>query len=269
MAELVRELRPLSRAAPTSKPRSHSMAIRVVAHERQPMPVVESEDAMDDTDITETDVKMSDANMDELVAITSANDFPAKHWQEDTDITISPPPPVTEPTTSAAEHTPLVAEPTIYDCVVALLAGVAAMELANSTTITRIDVIEHDFDARISSMRAEFSTMQLNFNGMEGIVVNPSFPPPMMAPTAGSSATAMGMRYLTDVFDPSVAPTANLVGVAQALASRLFACPDVQGSMFISGQPSYESAQAGLSSAPAVQSQFSVSLAASETHSLP
>jgi hypothetical protein len=98
-------------------------------------------------------MKMSSvANMEQPVPIASVNDFPAQHWQEDTDVTIPPPPPVTKPTPLAppptpstappmpliadptpivANPTPLVADPMIHDRVVALAARVSAMELAD------------------------------------------------------------------------------------------------------------------------------------------
>ncbi|KAG1847316.1 hypothetical protein DFJ58DRAFT_730198 [Suillus subalutaceus] len=98
---------------------------------------------------------------------------------------------------------------------------------------------------------------------------DPSFPPPAMGPTSGSTATAMGIKYLTGVFGPSVAPNANSVAVGQPSASRPFSRPDVQGSTFSSGQPSSESVQASPSSAPAIQCDFSVSCPASTTSSLP
>lgn len=273
-----------------------------------------SDDADDDTKTS------PDVDMEQPMDMASVNDFPAEHWQEDTDTTIHPPPPVAEPTPSAApptslvadstplmadpaplvadptpvvvdptpvvaDPTPLVAEPTIHDRVVDLVARVSAMELAERGTIARIDAMEREFDSRISSMRAEFSAVQLSFSGTVDVVhglvtlveklrrectqTNPSFLPPVMAPVVGSSATAMGRRYLTGVFDASVAPNANSVGVAQASASCSFSRPDGQASTFTSGQPSSEPALAGPSSAPAVNSHFSLSSPASATHSLP
>ncbi|KAG2134171.1 uncharacterized protein EDB93DRAFT_1254603 [Suillus bovinus] len=100
-------------------------------------------------------------------------------------------------------------------------------------------------------------------------VLNPSLPLPTMSHSHGSSATAMGMRYLNSVFGPLVAPNPPSVGGGQASASHPFSRPDVQGSTFTSGQPSSGSAQAGPSSAPAFQSHFNVTSPASDTHSLP
>ncbi|KAG2738520.1 hypothetical protein P692DRAFT_201812044 [Suillus brevipes Sb2] len=86
----------------------------------QPTPIVESEDAGDDTvvPIAEDDIVMSDAagtdqqtdvaaprhTGDHPATIASVNDFPPDHWLEESDaITIPPPPPTAEPTTSAVE----------------------------------------------------------------------------------------------------------------------------------------------------------------------
>ncbi|KAG2741699.1 hypothetical protein P692DRAFT_201810151 [Suillus brevipes Sb2] len=145
------------------------------------------------------------------------------------------------------------------------------MEMADRATHARIDAVEQDFDSRITSMRAEFAAVQLSFNqtvevvtGLSNLVeklrqdrsmFNPSFPPPMLGSAGGSTATAMGVRYLPGVFGPSVVPTSAAVG--QTSASRL-GRPDVQGSTFTSGQPSSESVQAGPSSAPAVQGDLGV-----------
>ncbi|KAG1820927.1 uncharacterized protein BJ212DRAFT_1297408 [Suillus subaureus] len=170
-------------------------------------------------------------------AMVLANNFPLDHWQEDTnDIPIPLPLPAAKPTTLAAEWT-------IHDCMVVLAARVTAMEMANHNTLARVDAMEQEFNACISSMQAKFSAMQLSFNGtvdtvqglanmvkklwQECTVLNPSFPPPMMGPTSGSSATAMGVRYLTGVFGPSVTPTANSVSIGQPSASHPFSRPDV------------------------------------------
>ncbi|KAG2071145.1 hypothetical protein BDR04DRAFT_1154761 [Suillus decipiens] len=76
------------------------------------MPVVESEDTMDDADVAvaaHEDVKMShetnakqpthiaamtlmEPEVDHLAAIASADDFPTDHWQEDPDTIVMPPP---------------------------------------------------------------------------------------------------------------------------------------------------------------------------------
>ncbi|KAG1766135.1 hypothetical protein EV702DRAFT_1257295 [Suillus placidus] len=195
--------------------------------------------------------------VNQLTAMASTNDFPADHWPEETNnIPIPPPPP----------PPPLAAEPTVHECVAVLVARVAAMEMADRDTQARIDAMEQDFDSRITSMRAKFTNVQLSFNQMVDVVTglsdmvekfrqehsfpNPSFPPPVMVPTGGSTATAMGVKYLTGVFGPSLAPNAD----SQPSASRPFSRPDVQGSTFTSGQPSSESVEAGPSSGPAIPS---------------
>ncbi|KAG1832629.1 hypothetical protein DFJ58DRAFT_847963 [Suillus subalutaceus] len=302
MAEPVRSSRPRSKAplASTSKPQPR--ATRAASHARLPPPVVESEDAMDDEDVAveaDEDVTMSHAadteqktdvtvvtpseTVDRPAAMASAKDLPADHWQEVTDDTpILPPPPhlLLRP-----NPLPSSAKPTIHDRVVSLAARVAAMEMADHNTLTRVNAMEHDFDSRISSMRAEFSDVQLSFNAMvdvvnglanmvekmrqERSVLNTSFPPPAIGPTGASTATDMGIRYLTGVFGPSVAPNADSVAVGQPSASRPFGRPDVQGRTFTSGQPSSELVQVGPSSAPPIQCDLSVSCPASTTSSLP
>ncbi|KAG1828769.1 hypothetical protein DFJ58DRAFT_848923 [Suillus subalutaceus] len=302
MAEPVRSSRPRSKAplASTSKPQPR--ATRAASHARLPPPVVESEDAMDDEDVAveaDEDVTMSHAadteqktdvaavmpseTVDRPAAMASAKDFPADHWQEVTDDTpILPPPP---PPAPAAKPTTSSAKPTIHDRVVSLAVRVTAMEMADRNTLARVNAMEHDFDSRISSMRAEFSDVQLSFNAMvdvvnglanmvkkmrqEHSVLNTSFPPPAIGPTGASTATDMGIRYLTGVFGPSVAPNADSVAVGQPSASRPFGRPDVQGRTFTSGQPSSELVQASPSSAPPIQCDLSVSCPASTTSSLP
>ncbi|KAG1862828.1 hypothetical protein DFJ58DRAFT_725311 [Suillus subalutaceus] len=298
----VRSSRPWSKAPLVSTSKPQPRATRAASHACLPPPVVESEDAMDDEDVAveaDEDVAMSHAadteqqtdvtavmpseTVDWPAAMASAKDFPADHWQEVTDKTpiIPPPPPpapVAKPTTSSAE-------PTIHDRVVSLVARVAAMEMANCNTLARVDAIEHDFDSHISSMRAEFSDVQLSFNAtvdvvnglanmvekmrQECSVLNTSFPPPAIGLTGASTATDMGIKYLTGVFGPSVAPNADSVTIGQPSASCPFGRPDVQGSTFTSGQPSSESVQAGPSSAPPIQCDLSVSCPASTTSSLP
>ncbi|KAG2737164.1 hypothetical protein P692DRAFT_201813050, partial [Suillus brevipes Sb2] len=213
---------PTEPAAPTSKSGLRSRSTRATSRARQPTPIVESEDAGDDTVVptAEDDIVMSDAaetdqqtgvaaprhTGDHPATIASANDFPPDHWLEESDaITIPPPPPTAEPTTSAVE-------PTVHERVVALAARVAAMEMADRDTHARIDAVEQDCDSRITSMRAEFAAVQLSFNqtvevvtGLSNLVeklrqdrsiFNPSFPPPMLGSAGGSTATAMGVRYL-------------------------------------------------------------------------
>ncbi|KAG1834618.1 hypothetical protein DFJ58DRAFT_735784 [Suillus subalutaceus] len=306
MAELVQSSRPRSKAplASTSKPQPR--ATRAASHARLPPPVVESEDTMDDEDVAveaDEDIAMSHAadteqqtdvaavtpseTVNRPAAMASAKDFPADHWQEVTDDTpiLPPPPPPPPPPAPAAKPTTSSAELTIHDCVVSLAARVAAMEMADRNTLARVDAMEHNFNSCISSMRAEFSDVQLSFNAtvdvvnglanmvekmrQERSVLNTSFPPPAIGPTGASTATDMGIRYLTGVFGPSVAPNADSVAVSQPSASRPFGRPDVQGRTFTSGQPSSESVQAGPSSAPPIQCDLSVSCPASTTSSLP
>ncbi|KAG1870088.1 hypothetical protein DFJ58DRAFT_722991 [Suillus subalutaceus] len=285
----------------TSKPQPR--ATRAASHACLPPPVVESEDAMDDEDVAveaDEDIAMSHAanteqktdvaavtpseTIDWLAAMASAKDFPADHWQEVTDDTpILPPPP--PPPAPAAKPTTSLAKPTIHNRVVSLAARVTAMEMANRNTLARVDAMEHDFDSCISSMQAKFSDVQLSFNAtvdvvnglanmvekmrQEHSVLNTSFPPPAIGPTGASTATDMGIRYLTGVFGPLVAPNADSVAVSQPSASHPFGRPDVQDRTFTSGQPSSESVQAGPSSAPPIQCDLSVSCPASTTSSLP
>ncbi|KAG1776911.1 hypothetical protein EV702DRAFT_1227857 [Suillus placidus] len=281
MAEPVQPSCPRSKSTPASKSKPKSRLTRAASRACPPTPVVESEDSVDDTDVAvDQDIVMSHVadterqtdvaavtpseTVNQLTAMASTNDFPADHWPEETNnIPIPPPPPPPPP--------PLAAELTVHECVAALVARVAAM----------IDAMEQDFDSRITSMRAEFTDVQLSFNQMVDVVTglsnmvekfrqehsfpNPSFPPPVMVPTGGSTATAMGVKYLTGVFGPSLAPNAD----SQPSASRPFGRPDVQGSTFTSGQPSSESVEAGPSSGPTIPSDVSVSSPASVAPSLP
>ncbi|KAG1865935.1 hypothetical protein DFJ58DRAFT_724324 [Suillus subalutaceus] len=228
-------------------------------------------------------MRMSLFEADEDVAMSHAADTKQKTDEVTDDTPILPPPP--PPPAPAAKPTTSLAEPTIHDCVVSLAARVAAMEMADHNTLARVDAMEHDFDSRISSMRAEFSDVQLSFNAtvdvvnglanmvekmrQERSVLNTSFPPPVIGSTGASTATDMGIRYLTGVFGPSVAPNADSVAIGQPSASHPFGHPDVQGRTFTSGQPSSESVQAGPSSAPPIQCDLSVSCPASTTSSLP
>jgi hypothetical protein len=130
---------------------------------------------------------------DQPAAIASADDFPAKHWLEDTDdIPIPIPPP-----TPAADRLSLASEPsspTICQCLLALMSQVTAMQIADDHAVARMDTMEHEFDTHISSMHTELSSMQLDVsttmtlvNGLVSIVVklwqerilpNPLFPLP-------------------------------------------------------------------------------------------
>ncbi|KAG1770165.1 hypothetical protein EV702DRAFT_1202577 [Suillus placidus] len=297
--EQVRESRPWSKAPPATKSRAQSRATQATSRVHQPTPAMDSKDAMEDTDdavAAHEDIDMSheadneqhtdiavvapkEPEVEQPAAIASAEDITAQNLQEDAipipppspALPIPPPPPATEPTT--------------HECLIALTAQVAAMEMADRNALTRVDAMELDFDSRICSMSAELSAMQFDVsatvtlvNGLlnmveklqqERSVPNPSFLPPTMGPSHGSSATAMGMRYLNGVFGPSVTPNIDSVDVGQPSVSRPFGRPDAQGSTFTSGQESSGSAQAGPSSAPAFPSHFTTASPASETNSLP
>ncbi|KAG2065162.1 hypothetical protein BDR04DRAFT_1122052 [Suillus decipiens] len=72
--------------------------------------------------------------VDHPAAITSADDFPADHWQEDPDTIIMPPlspPYFLSPPPHLTEPTILDVKSTVHDWVVALAACVAAMEVAD------------------------------------------------------------------------------------------------------------------------------------------
>ncbi|KAG1836548.1 hypothetical protein DFJ58DRAFT_734902 [Suillus subalutaceus] len=252
---------PRSKPASASKHRAQSRTTRATSHVRQPTPILESEEeeAVEDTDVPVTgddDAKMdgdAEAEQDTDIAtkmpeaIASAADFPADHWQEETNniaIPIAIPPPI--PVADCLSLPSAPSSPTIHNCMLALMAQVTAMQMANENALARMDVMEHDFDTRISSMCAELSAMQLNVgatvtlvDGLVGLVEklqqewvlpNPSFPPPTMRQGNESSATALSMRYLNSVFDPSVAPIPLSVGINQTLASRTFGRSDMQGS---------------------------------------
>ncbi|KAG2033061.1 hypothetical protein BDR03DRAFT_985233 [Suillus americanus] len=249
---------PRSRAVLASKSKPQHRTTRAASCAHQPIPVVESEDAMEDSDVADQDINMSHAAdteqetdvaavtstepVNQAPAIVSADDFTPKHWQEPADpISIPPPPsppaPIDPPTSSA--------EPSIHDRVVALTAQVAAMTMANRNALARVDAMECDFDARISSMRAEFSALQLDFSATVTLVnnlvivvenlrqkyaiLNPLFPPPVMTLGHGSSATAMGMQYTTGVYGPSLAPMTPLVPIGQPSASGSVSLPVMQG----------------------------------------
>jgi hypothetical protein len=165
---------------------------------------------------------------DQPAAIASADDFPAKHWLEDTnDIPIPIPPP-----TPAADCLSLASEPsspTIRQRPLALTSQVTAMQIADDHAVARMDAMEHEFDTRISSMCAKLSSMQLDVsttvtlvNGLVGIVEklrqehilpNPLFQPPAIRHGNESLATAFGMRYLNGVYGPLVAPVTLSAGV--------------------------------------------------------
>ncbi|KAG1779890.1 hypothetical protein EV702DRAFT_1194642 [Suillus placidus] len=123
--------------------------------------------------------------------------------------------------------------------------------------------------AWISSSQLRIFVLYSDVMSVNVIVPNLSFLPPTMGPSHGSSATAMGMRYLNGVFGPSVTPNTDSVNIGRPSVSRPFGRPDAQGSTFTSGQESSGSAQAGPSSAPAFPSHFTATSPASETNSLP
>ncbi|KAG2066228.1 hypothetical protein BDR04DRAFT_1160499, partial [Suillus decipiens] len=107
----------------------------VTSHAHQPTPIVESEDAMEDSDVADQDIDMSHAAdteqetdvaavtssepVNQAPAIMSANDFTPEHWQEPADPISIPPPP--SPPASIDPLTSL-AELSIHDHVVALMA---------------------------------------------------------------------------------------------------------------------------------------------------
>ncbi|KAG2070124.1 hypothetical protein BDR04DRAFT_1155924 [Suillus decipiens] len=129
----VRVSHPQLKATPVLKSKLASRMTRGTSRACPLMPVVESEDAMDDADVAvaaHEDVEMShEANakwpthiaamtpmepkVDHPAAIASADDFPADHWQEDPNTVfmpppsppyfLSPPPHLTEPTILDAE----------------------------------------------------------------------------------------------------------------------------------------------------------------------
>jgi len=183
------------------------------------------------TDITAEMLVVADDQImaDQPAAITSADDFPAKHWLEDTnDIPIPIPPP-----TPVADHFSLASEPsspTIRQCLLALMSQVTAMQITDDHAVARMDAMEHEFDTHISLMCAKLSSMQLDVsttvtlvNGLVGIVEklqqehilpNPLFQPPAIRHGNESLATAFGMRYLNGVYGPSVAPVTLSAGVS-------------------------------------------------------
>ncbi|KAG1843072.1 hypothetical protein C8R48DRAFT_780809 [Suillus tomentosus] len=300
---------PRPKAAPASKSKAKSRTTRATSRARPPTPMVESEDSVEDpevsatghddaemdlvtdaeqhTDIaTEMSAEAADQIMDDQPgAIASADDFPHDHWLEDTHNLPVPHVPPTH-VADAVSLPSAPSAPTILDCVLALTAQVNAMQTADDNALARVNAMEHDFDARISSMCAELSAMQLDVgttvtlvNGLvslveklrqEHVLANPSFPPPMVSHGNDSTATAFGMRYLNDVFGPSIAPMPLSVGVGQTSASRSFGRPDMQGSTSISGHLSSVSAHAGPSSTPAPgESHFAVKPPPPATNSPP
>ncbi|KAG1797137.1 uncharacterized protein HD556DRAFT_1466784 [Suillus plorans] len=259
---------PRPKAAPASKSKAQSRTTRATSRARPPTPMVESEDSVEDpevsvaghddadmdlvtdaeqhTDIpTEMLAEAADQIMvDQPGAIASVDDFPHDHWLENTDDLPVPHVPPTH-VADAVSLPSAPPAPTILEHVLALTAQVNAMQTADDNALARVNAIKHDFDARISSMRAELSAVQLDVgttvmlvNGLVGLVeklrqervlANPSFPPPMVSHGNDSTATAFGMRYLNGVFGPSIAPIPLSVGVGQTVISRI---PDLHPTIF-------------------------------------
>ncbi|KAG1859081.1 hypothetical protein C8R48DRAFT_674069 [Suillus tomentosus] len=259
--------------------------VSVTGHDDAKMDLVTN--AEQHTDIpTEMSAEAADQIMvDQPGAIASVDDFPHDHWLENSD---NLPVPHVPPTHVAdAVSLPLApSAPTILECVLTLTAQVNAMQTADNNTLARVNAMEHDFDACISSICAELSAMQLDVgttvtlvNGLVGLVeklwqeqvlANPLFPPLMVSHGNDSTATAFSMRYLNSVFSPSIAPIFLSVGVGQTSASCSFGRPDMQGSTSISGNLSLASAHAGPSSTPAPGgSHFAVKPPPSAAHSPP
>ncbi|KAG1787533.1 uncharacterized protein HD556DRAFT_1312719 [Suillus plorans] len=262
MTQEVPKSRPRSKAALASKSKARSRTTRATSHVRPPTPILESEDAIEDTEAsmddatdteqhtdvaTEKSVDPDQIMVDQPIVIASIDDFPADHWLENTDVPIPVPIP---PTTPAAD---LVSLPSATSSPM-ILERMLALPL-------RVNAMEQEFDARISLMRADLSSMQLDVgatvtlvNGLVGLVeklqqervlANPLFPPPMISHGNDTSATAFGMRYLNGVFGPSVAPIPISVGVGQMSVSCPSGRPDTQGGTFTSGSVSSALAHAG------------------------
>ncbi|KAG1776223.1 hypothetical protein EV702DRAFT_1046375 [Suillus placidus] len=217
--------------APTEQDAMEDTDDAVAAHEDIDM----SHEADNEQHIDIAAVAPKEPEVEQPAAIASAEDITAQNLQEDT-ITIPPPSPALP-----IPPPPPVTKPTTHECLVALTAQVAAMEMANCIALARVDAMELDFDSRICSMRAELSAMQFDVSAMvtlvngllnmveklrqERSVPNPSFLPPTMGTSHGSSATAMGMRYLNGVFGPSVTPNTDSVDIGQPSVSCPFGRP--------------------------------------------
>ncbi|KAG2063091.1 hypothetical protein BDR04DRAFT_1164258 [Suillus decipiens] len=283
----VRALRLRSKDVPVSQSKPVSRMTRATSRAHPPTPVVESEDPMDDAEVAvaaHEDVEMSheadgeqathiaavtstEPEVDQPATVASADNLPANHWEEDphTIVMLPPSPPYfPSPPPHFTEPTILNAESTVHDRVVALAARVSAMEVADRDVAARVDAMHLDFDTRMSALRAEFSSMKADLDTtvilVDGVLnmvetlqrdrsaPNPSFLPPIADLNVASSVTALGRRYLNSVFNPSVAPSTNSVGVTDTSASRPFGRSDVQGTTFTSGQVTAEPVQAGPSS---------------------
>ncbi|KAG2070125.1 hypothetical protein BDR04DRAFT_1155925 [Suillus decipiens] len=153
------------------------------------------------------------------------------------------------------------------------------MEVADQDVAARVDAMHLNFDTHISALWAEFllmkadlDTMVILVNGVLNMVEtlqwdcsapNPSFLPLMADPNIASSVTTLGRRYLNSVFNPSVAPSTNLVSITEASASCPFGCPDAQGTTFTSGQVTAEPVHASPSSVAVLDSPLSAPMQAS------
>ncbi|KAG0694187.1 hypothetical protein DFH29DRAFT_880869 [Suillus ampliporus] len=275
-----------SKAASASKSKVPPRRTRATSCACPPTPILESEeDSLKDTDDanmepnadaewhTDVKTKMPLEKMmmvvNEPPAIASAD-----HWVKP-NLDGIPSPTANHISLPSAFLPPTVS--TIHEHVLALTAQVTAMQMADQDALARVNVMEQDFNTRISSMCAELSSMQLDVsttvtlvNGLvclveklqqDQVVANPSFPAPMISDVDGSSATTFNQRYLNGVFGPLVGAIPHSVGLNQTLVSRPFGHPDMQGSMFMSGQASLVPAHASPSSA--------VPSAASAMQSLP
>ncbi|KAG2130434.1 uncharacterized protein EDB93DRAFT_1255920 [Suillus bovinus] len=253
-----------------------SITTRAAMHQFQPTLILVSEDAMDDTDqvvqgnddtdmpdVTdlqqETDIATKMVIEPEVKdqhtagqsgAIALVDDFPADHWQKETNVIPLPIYPAM-PATDRPSSTP--APSNTHEHVLALAAQVTAMEMANRNAVARVNAMEQDFNSRISSMRLKLLVMQLN-HGREAsaeVIPNPLFQPPTMSYGNSSSATVFGMRYLNSIFGPLVPPIPQSANIGQQSAYGPSACLDIQGTTFTSGQASSASKLAGPSSTPA------------------
>ncbi|KAG0697644.1 hypothetical protein DFH29DRAFT_878573 [Suillus ampliporus] len=208
-AETASMPRPRSKAALASKSKVSSRTTRATSCARPPTPIIDSEheavkDTTDEADIEpnananaeqhtdiETEVPAEEKMVvDEPQAIASAD-----HWAEPHSDGIPTPLATTVPLPPASLP-PTVS--TIHECVLALTAQVAAMQLADQNVLARVNAMEQDFDTCISSMCAELLSMQLDVgatvtlvNGLvclveklqqDQVVPNPSFPAPPMLP---------------------------------------------------------------------------------------
>ncbi|KAG2072204.1 hypothetical protein BDR04DRAFT_1117054 [Suillus decipiens] len=286
LTDRVRVSHPWSKATLVSKSKPALRMTRATSCTCPPMLVVESKDAMNDAYVAvaaHEDVKMSheadakrpthiaamtptEPEVDHPVAIASADDFPADHWQKDPDAVVMPPPSppyFLSPLPHLTEPTILDVESIVHNRVVALAACVAAMEADLDTTVILVDGLLNMVETLWWDCSAQ----------------NPLFLLPIADPNVASSATTLGRRYLNSVFNPSVAPSTNSVGITEALTSHPFGHPDAQGTTFTSGQVTAEPVHAGPSSVSVLDGPLSVPMQAgslstassppSKAHTLP